>query len=256
MNLIDAIVLGAIQGLTEFLPISSSGHLVIVSSFLEFRKTLTFDIAVHFASLLAILLFFRSEISSAISELKVRPFHKTLLARIALGTVPAVIVGLFFSENIEAAFKNQVLSASMLYVTAFLLFAAETLNRLKRNRKEEFSFSDALIIGAFQALAVVPGISRSGSTISAGILTGHTRESSARFSFLLAMPAIAGAMLYDLIKSGAREILTLPVLAGFLSSFAFSYIALAFLFAALRRYSLYPFAVYCVVAASTYLFFR
>lgn len=256
MNITQAFLLGAIQGLTEFLPVSSSGHLVILSSFIKAENNLTFDISVHFASLIAIFIFFYKDITAVLKDLRERKLAQTTLFKIVLASIPAFLVGFFLNDAVESLFQNPSLAASMLYVTAGILFLAEISGRKAVNQKRDFSLRDALLVGAFQALAIVPGISRSGSTIAAGIFSGHSRESSARFSFLLAIPAISGAMLLDIFQTGFSGIFSITVLTGFISSFVFSYLALKVLFAALRRYSLYPFAAYCFAVTTIYFIFR
>lgn len=255
MGILDAILLGAVQGLTEFLPISSSGHLVLVLSILKAKNTLSFDIAVHLASLFAIFIFFNREIKNAFLELKEKSFFDSLLFKIIIGSVPAGVAGIFLNEKIEALFKTPKTTIIFLYLTAFLLILAEI--RLKKTKifKQNFSHLDALTVGVFQALAILPGVSRSGSTISAGILSGHSREESARFSFLLVIPAVLGAFLIDFLKSGFQEIFTPAVIFGFLSSLLFSLIALKILFKILKKYSLYPFAIYCILVATLFLLF-
>ncbi|MCX7831742.1 MAG: undecaprenyl-diphosphate phosphatase [Actinobacteria bacterium] len=256
MTTIDAFLLGAIQGLTEFLPVSSSGHLVILSSIFKAKNSLTFDIAVHFASLIAILVFFRRDIANVIKEVYQVRFFETLLFKILLASVPAALVAFAFENQIEKVFQQEELAASMLYATTFLLVTAELTSRFKKQRKEKFTLFDSLIVGAFQALAIIPGISRSGSTISAGMITGHSREASARFSFLLVIPAILGALLLDTLRTGFSNLLQLPILVGFFSSLLFSLLALKILYAVIKKYSFYPFAIYCFLVATTYLFFR
>lgn len=256
MTTIEAFLLGAVQGLTEFLPISSSGHLVILSSIFEAQNSLTFDIAVHFASLVAIMVFFQRDILDAIKEVRRVRFFETILFKILLASVPAALVAFAFQSQIEKVFQQEELAASMLYLTAFLLVIAELTSKFVKQKKENFTILDSLFVGVFQALAIIPGVSRSGSTISAGMITGHSREASARFSFLMVIPAIIGALILDIFKTGFFNLLQLQILVGFFSSLIFSLLALKLLYAMIKKYSFYPFAIYCILVATTYLFFR
>lgn len=256
MTLIDSIVLGAIQGLTEFLPVSSSGHLVIFSSLLKADNTLLFDIVVHFASLLAIFIFFKHDVIQLFHELGRRKLTDTLLFKIAIGSVPAAAAGIFLKEGVEKAFENADLAALMLYLTAVLLMTAELSLKRRAQHKKQPGLMDALFIGLLQALAILPGISRSGSTIAGGIFAGLNREEAARFSFLLVIPAILGSLLLETAEAGFKLFFTPAHLAGFLSSLVFSLLALKILFAALKRYSLAPFAAYCAMLATLYFIFK
>lgn len=254
MSIFQAILLGALQGLTEFLPVSSSGHLTIFSKwFFSVPSNLSFDIAVHAASLIAILIYFRKDIAQIIKEIFEKNFFETLFFKLILGSVPAALVGFLFLDKIEKAFSSSIFAAWMLYITALLLIFAEVVSkRTFKNKKENPGLLDSLFIGFFQAVAVLPGISRSGSTISGGMLRGLSREASARFSFLLVIPAVSGSILIDLLK-GKDSLLTATALAGFLSSLLFSLAALKFLLKYVKKHSFYPFAVYCAALATVFL---
>jgi len=256
MTLMQSVVLGALQGLTEFLPVSSSGHLVIFSSLLKTVNTLSFDIVVHFGSLMAILIFFKEDVRQLLQELSRRKFMDTLIFKIIIGSIPAAAVAIFFKDAIEKAFVNTNLAASMLYMTAILLLTAEFRLKKKAGQKKHPGITDALIIGFFQALAILPGVSRSGSTIAGGIFVGLEREEAARFSFLLVIPAITGSLVLEAAETSIKPIFTLTYLTGFLSSLVFSLLALKILFATLKRYSLVPFAVYCTLLATLYFIFK
>lgn len=253
-DIIRALLLGAVQGLTEFLPVSSSGHLVIVSGLTGSVSSLTFDIAVHAGSLLAVLIYFRKDIAAMLAELTNRRLTETLIFKLLVATIPAAIAGIAFKDFFESLFSSPLTAVYMLYFTAVLLLCGELISSRQRSTTDSFSLSHAVIVGLFQALALIPGISRSGSTIVGGLITGHDRYSSTRFSFLLAIPAIGGAFLLDALQSGASGLLQAPIITGFLSSFLFSLLAISFLLSYIRRHSFYLFAAYCVLAATLFLF--
>lgn len=253
-EIIKAVFLGALQGLTEFLPISSSGHLVIFSHLINLSTSLTFDIAVHAGSLLAVVVYFRRDIADIFIELRRKRLADTLLFKLLIATVPAAVFGITLKDLFESLFSSPLVAVYMLYVTALLLASAEFVSSRKQSSASNFTIIDALVIGFFQALALLPGISRSGSTITGGLLTGHDRVSSTRFSFLLTVPAIGGAFLYDMLDRGTAALFQAPVMAGFFSSFVFSLLAISLLLSYIRRHSYYIFAVYCAAAATIFLF--
>jgi undecaprenyl-diphosphatase len=204
-----AILLGVIQGLTEFLPVSSSAHLILARAFFGWETPpefgLAFDVAVHVGTLAAIVLFFRTEIAAMIGAIPTMLSPSSgssglLLRLIAIGTIPAVAVGVLFDEYIEAHLRTPAVAAVTLTAGAILMLAAERL-RAPQRTEASLTIADAALIGTAQASALVPGVSRSGSTIAVGMLLGMRRDAAARFAFLLGMPAIAGA--------GAREALAL-----------------------------------------------
>ena len=211
MDITKAVILGIIQGLTEFLPISSSGHLVIGSEILNFQAPgIAFEVALHLGSLVAVLLAFRHELSLMVRALFVSaPVRRqdSELSRMFLwniyvivATLPAVVVGLFFKDSIERIFDNILVTFSMLAVTGTIML----LTRLIPDKSMSVSCPRALLIGTAQAIAILPGLSRSGSTIFAGMLQGINRETAARFSFIMSIPAIIGAAvlkLGDLVKT-------------------------------------------------------
>lgn len=264
MSIIEAILLGILQGATEFLPISSSGHLVLFPAIFGMTQPSLALIAVaHLGTLLAVLVYFRHDIWSIIKAviggIKQRdPFGDTnarLGWYIALGTIPAATIGLLLEDYFEKVFSNPTAAAFFLLVTAFLLVAAE---RMFTGAKllAEMSWWDALIIGLFQTLALLPGISRSGSTITAGIWRGLNRTSAARYSFLLGVPAILGAgilALSDVFGSGNMSSQWPSFLAAFVAAAVTGYACIYFLLAWLRRHSLYIFAVYCALLGGGYL---
>ncbi len=249
MDLLWAFLLGALQGVTEWLPVSSSGHLVIVQRMISYRSVL-FDAMVHGGTLLAVLLVFRMEVLRLVRGLLSLPLaiasHRSLTSeeRLAwytvVGTLPIVLVGLLLADTVEAMFFNPKIAGGGLLITGFLLLAT-------RRSKEDKSLDlgTSLIVGLAQAAAIVPGISRSGSTISAGMISGLKREEAVTFSFLLSVPAIAGALTLEVIRSPLEEVMAPANLMGFVSSFAVGVIAIKVLLAVIRRREFHLFAYYC-----------
>lgn len=261
MPAIQAIVLGAVQGLTEFIPISSSGHLVLVPEALGWRQPgLAFDVLLHAASLIALLIYFSGDLvdlgRGAVSGDRAA---RRLLLLLAIGTVPAAIAGVVLGDYFERSFEKPRPAAVQLGITAVILVGAELALRYHQRRTaktgtelrtmEDLRSPDATVIGVAQAISILPGISRSGATIGAGLALSVSREDSARFAFLLAIPALAGAMVVKLPDLGGTALGLGAGIGGFLSSLAFSYAAIWGLIRYLKRNSLYPFAAYCVVAA-------
>ncbi|MCK4776839.1 MAG: undecaprenyl-diphosphate phosphatase, partial [Actinomycetia bacterium] len=217
MTLLQSIILGIVQGLTEFLPISSSGHLVIVPSLLKWEKpSLFFDVTMHLGTLIALVIYFRHEIRDMLNKLfktfkkmKIDEASEMVPWLILIGTIPAVIFGLFFKDAIEYLFTKSLYVSVFLVLTGiFIWFSESYTKRLKdKERKmEELSVLDSIIIGIAQALAIIPGISRSGWSISAGLLRGLKRYEATKFSFLLSMPAVFGAFIFKLITMDTTRI--------------------------------------------------
>jgi undecaprenyl-diphosphatase len=264
LTLIEAIILGIIQGATEFLPISSSGHLILLPSILNLEEPNLNAIAIaHQGTLLAVLLYFRRDlwqiIQAVVAGLRAgRPWAETqsrLGWYIALGSVPAVVVGLLFADSIDSILAKPVPAAAALIFTGISLIIGE---RLVTGRKHlsRMRWSDAVIIGFTQALALVPGISRSGMTISAGLGRGLDRETAARYSFLLGVPAIAGAGLlaaFDLLQSATASEQIPELLFTFAAAALVGYGCIHFLLSWLRQRTLYLFAGYCLAFGAIYL---
>ncbi len=255
MDLMQAVAMGVLQGATEFLPVSSSGHLVLIPHLLGWSiPSVTFDAMVHLGTLVAVVVYFRLELfalakawfrSVTIGE---RSYLAYLGWLILLGTVPAVVAGVLLEDFFESLFSSPRLVSVALMGTALLLVTAEVMVK-PRKRMERLSWLDVLFIGLFQALAITPGISRSGSTITAGILIGLDRREAARFSFLLAVPVIFGAgfkELLDLTLAGKWQGQWFILLAGFVSALVSGYASIAFLLSFVRRRRFYAFAFYCL----------
>ncbi len=263
-DLVKAIILGIVQGATEFIPVSSSGHLVIVPWFLGWSpSSLLFDTVLHWGTLLSIAVVFWQDFWQMIRETlrslatrSLENMHARLGWFIVVGSVPAAITGLLFEEFFETLFHSPTAAAFFLLVTATLLVSSELMIRYaeKLRTLDTMNWLDAILIGLFQAIALAPGISRSGTTIAAGLARGIRREDAARYSFLLGTPAFFGAGLLQLLKAMDEPSNTLAaqapmLLVGFGVSAISGFIAIRFLLAYLRKYKLYPFAIYCVVVS-------
>ncbi len=263
ITVIQAIILGFIQGATEFVPVSSSGHLVIVPWLLGWEKpSLLFDTLLHWGTLLAIFVVFWRDFLAMIRAWFLSLAHRSLAdpdARTAwfiiLGTLPAVVAALLFEDALEAMFLNPQAAGFFLIVTAALLFFSEQLtNRYAGDGRplDRMTWIDAIIIGVAQAFALFPGISRSGSTIAAGLARGIRREQAARFSFLLGTPAFFGAGLLQVVKVMGEDVNLLvgnltPILIGFAVSAVTGVVVIRFLLRYLRNHTLYIFSAYCLV---------
>jgi len=252
MTLLQALLLGLIQGLTEFLPVSSSGHLAITQHFMPgfSQPGVLFDVMLHLGTMVAVVIYFRQDLRRLLlSPLPggSRDARKTL-GLIILASIPTGLIGLSFKDFFESQFSNLTAVAGMLLVTGTLLFVAERLRRSRPQGRleKELSVSDALVVGCAQGLAVMPGISRSGSTIATLLLKGVDGETAARFSFLMALPAVFGATLLQLRHLEELPAGQLPAyLAGTLVAFAVGYAAIHLLLAVVRRQRLIWFAGYC-----------
>lgn len=265
MTLIQALILGTIQGATEFLPISSSAHLVIVPAVLGWHLPVTgtvpFDVLLHGGTLLAVIAYFRGEIISILAggvrDARHRKMGRDakLVALIVLATIPAAIAGLLLRDFFERLFQNPMAAGAFLLVTAFLLLLADFFGR-NALELDDVDGPRALVVGVAQAIAIIPGISRSGATISAGMLTGLKREAAARFSFLLAIPIIAGTLLLELRDLADSHLGAAQAIGGFVAAAVVGYACIAFLLQYLTTHKLRVFAVYCTLAgAFTIAFF-
>jgi undecaprenyl-diphosphatase len=263
-QLVQAIVLGIVQGLTEFLPVSSSGHLIVVPALLgwddPFIESLAFSVMLHLATLLALLIYFRADwlrlIPAGLATLRDRSFrddpHRKLAWLLAASTIPAVIVGVLLNDLIETAFREPRLVAITLVAGAAVLWVADRLGS-KRREMSSLTFPLAIGIGAAQAVALIPGVSRSGISISAGLFAGLDRESAARYAFLMATPITAGAGLWELRKiiSGEAgvELPLVPLLAGMAASLLAGLLAIAVVLRYLRSNGVGLFVLYRIALA-------
>jgi len=255
MDPLHAVAMGVLQGATEFLPVSSSGHLVLIPYLLGWPiPSVAFDALVHWGTLLAVLAYFRSELISLAKAWfrsitgGERSYQAYLSWLIILSTVPGAVAGVVLGDFFEALFSSPRQVSIALIGTALLLVLAE-LGLKPRKSMERLSWLNALFIGLFQALAITPGISRSGATITAGILAGLSREEAARFSFLLSVPIIFGAGLkevLDLTLAGELWSQCFILFAGFASALTSGYLSITFLLSFVKRRRLYAFAIYCL----------
>ena len=263
MSLIHAIVLGLIQGATEFVPISSSGHLVLVPWVLGWeRPGLVFDTVVHWGTLLAVLVFFWKDwwrlIKAWFAGVLRWDWHDSearLMWLLVLGSIPAAVIGYFLEGFFEALFKAPAWVSAFLLVTAALLVLSERTGRQAR-RMGEMKWLDALMVGLAQAAAIAPGISRSGATIGMGLLRGVRREDAARFSFLLSTPIILGAGLFkvcELLRSPDGMSQVAVLVAGFVAAALSGYVCIWGLLRYLQKGRLYVFAAYCAAVGVTCL---
>ncbi|MED4204625.1 undecaprenyl-diphosphate phosphatase [Neobacillus mesonae] len=239
---LEALILGIIQGLTEFLPISSTGHLYLGRNLFGLQEAgLLLDTMLHVGTLIAVFIFYKDEFVKIIRN----PFSK-LTFLLIVGTIPAVILGLAFKDYIEEISKTGVTIGWEFLLTGLFLWMADSAKNGYK-RMDDISYRDAFIIGTFQAVAILPAISRSGMTIVAALWRKLDRETAAYFSFLLSTPAIAGAIVLqtkDLLGGSGEEISLSALLVGIISSAFFGYIAVKWMIGFLKNHSLKPFAIY------------
>lgn len=273
ITIIQAIILGIVQGLTEFLPVSSSAHLVLVPQLINVNyanpaQAVAFDTLLHVGTLLAVIAYFWKDIihiitglissildifrGKFITGLREDP-SKRLTWLLVIGTIPAAIAGVLLNDQFEALFNNYAAVGFFLLITGVLLWISERMKGGGDKQVKDMTFKNALAIGIFQAFAIAPGISRSGSTIAAGLLSGLERELAARYSFLLAIPVIAGAALVQVKSIGAGlEANTAALLAGFLAALIVGFLSIKLLLKLIKERSLMIFAYYCwIIGAAT-----
>lgn len=251
MEYLNAIILGIVQGIAEFLPVSSSGHLVIVDGLLrDFsgttapKESVTMEIALHFGTLLSILVVYRDSLIRLLSD-------RHLITMIVVATIPVGLVGVLLKPLVDSVFAQPILAGCGLLVTALFLLVGRSLQK-SGHPISTLTVRSATVIGLFQAVAIVPGISRSGSTIAAGMACGLDRENAARFSFLIAIPAIGGAALVqmkDLITG--EELLPgnpWPLVLGTVIAFGVGILSLRWLIRIVMADRLHLFAIYCLIA--------
>ncbi|MGI5850795.1 MAG: undecaprenyl-diphosphate phosphatase [Clostridiales bacterium] len=267
MDILQAIFLGLVQGLTEFLPVSSSGHLVAFQQILGIEEVgatnLTFDVALHLGTLVAVFVFYWQDIRLMVNEIflwmgeliglkKARsaPYdkgHRVMAQMLIVATIPTAILGFLFNDLFEKMFSSTYIIGFALLITGTLLWIS---NRMVKGHKQpgDITPRDAVAIGLLQGMAITPGISRSGTTIFAGMIRGFTVELATKFSFLLSIPAIMGAAVLEgikIMKSGVRFTDSLPMVTGFIVAAVTGYFAIKFLVDLINRKKLYYFSYYC-----------
>jgi undecaprenyl-diphosphatase len=265
MDIIQAFVLGIVQGLTEFIPVSSSAHLVLIPKFLGWTQPpMSFNVFLHGGTLVALLIFFWADVvkyvkaffvgtSMFIRSIFVKDYQNTFLPdtilsyNIILTLVPTGFLGLLFKDRLEQAFQDPKLVAWLLLGTAALLILSSVLKG--KRELEEINWLDVLVVGFMQAVAMFPGISRSGATIAGGRIMGLNRETSARFTFLIAIPAIGAAFLLSLwdVLKGDVPIFLIPSIIGFVVSAIVGYFSFHLFFKIVKKFGFQAFAVYCIL---------
>ena len=261
MSWLEALILGIVQGLTEFLPVSSSGHLEIGQVLLGTagEENLTFAIIVHVATVLSTLVVLWREVMTlfggTFTTVKWNK-EKDYVAKILVSMIPVFIVGMFFKDQVESFFGNGLLLVGIcLLITAVLLALSEWLQKKRQGAGHEVGYKDAIIIGIAQACAVLPGLSRSGTTIATGLLCGVKKESVAQFSFLMVLIPILGEAFLDLIKllqgEMTSELGMAPAIVGFVAAFVTGCFACRFMIEIVRRQRLVWFALYCAIVGTT-----
>lgn len=264
MSIIEAIILGIIQGITEFLPVSSSGHLelakVILGDTSVPEESLTFTVVLHFATALSTLVIFRKEVLEIFKGLMLFKWNEAtkFSIKIVISMIPAVFIGLLFEEQLAAFFsRNVLLVGLMLLLTAVLLLLADKA----KNTHKKVSFSNAVLVGLSQAIAMLPGISRSGATISASVLLGIDRTKAARFSFLMVVPLIFGKIGKDVLSGDLnfQSSDSIPIAVGFITAFVAGLLACKWMISLVKKSNLSYFSFYCAIvgiAAISYTLFN
>lgn len=254
IDVLDAALWGLVQGLTEFLPISSSGHLVLVPAFLDKDPPgLATTAVLHLGTLAAVLWYFRADVAWLLRPNR-DPRARHVIKLLIVGTLPAVVAGLLLESTLDDIFDNAARAGGALIFTGVVLLASGYLTRLTR-RLEAAEIPDALVVGTAQAVALVPGVSRSGMTITASMGRGFTKEESARFSFLLAIPVILGGGLNQTLDLAGEGGLEWSLAVGVVVAAVSGYAAIAVLIKALTRYGLRPFAAYCFIVGAVAILF-
>ena len=250
MSYFEAIISGIVQGLTEFLPVSSSGHLVILHHYLGFKEPqLTFDIFLHVATLFAVIVYFWRDI------IRIAKGQRKIFWFVIIGSIPTAFIGFFFKEKFEAMFSDIKVVGFMLFVTALFLFIGDWAGRRKEISKDAGSglnWIKALAVGIIQGLSIIPGISRSGSTISSGMIFGIKKEDAIRFSFLLSIPAIIGALILKITDSSGF-VITPQIFAGGIFAFFVGLLSIYILIRSVVTGRLKFFAIYCILIGGALL---
>jgi len=260
MELFRSVLLGVIQGLTEFLPVSSSGHLALLPTIFRIEApTLALAMSLHLGTLIAVVIYFYKDVINLVQSFfsifkkernsKEKKYLK-LLILILVAIIPAVIFGVLFSDKVDQTFSKPRIVSVLFILNALLLFSAHLYSEKGYVSLENAGFKNAVLVGLFQVFALLPGISRSGSTISGGIFSKLRKEDSARFSFLISVPVVLGGALFemkDLFKGTSQNHSVIYIFVGFFVSFLVGLISIRLLFNMLKKSKLYFFAVYCLI---------
>lgn len=250
MTIVEAIILGLVQGLTEFIPVSSSGHLVLLHEVLGVTENgLTFDVALHFGTLLALLIYFYKDIMLLIKGILGKNEYGRIAWLIAAATVPAVVFGVLLEEAAESAFRSSTLVALNLILFGFVMLGAELFARryMQKTSLTQIKTSQGLAVGLAQAAAIVPGVSRSGATITMGLLSGMERVAATRFSFLLGIPIMVGAVSKVLLTDNTPSLISNDMaifVVGIITALVSGLFAIRFLLRFLAKHTLSVFAYY------------
>lgn len=253
----EALLLGAVQGATEWLPVSSSAHLVLAQELLGVRDAVLLDALLHLGTLVVVVAFFRRDLAAIARALATAPRdarrhgwrsalaepHRRLALLVLLATLPAGVVGFAFADFFERAFANLLVASLGLLATGTLLFATRWAE--PRRPEGDLTARDALVVGCAQAVAILPGVSRSGSTIGAALFLGVERVTAARFSFLLSIPTLAGAAVLEVVRAPGEPLAWESIAAGVAAAMLVGWLTLAFLMGMIKRWGLSPFAWYC-----------
>ena len=263
MSELEALLLGLLQGLTEFLPVSSSGHLIMGKTAFGIQtQGVAFEVVVHAATVLSTITVFRKDIRELIcgcfSPAQAEPFRASwrFMTMLLLSMLPILVMGLFFKDQVASLFgEGLVLVGSMLFLTAILLLLAHFV----KSKGRPMRYGDAFVIGLSQAMAVLPGLSRSGTTIATGLLLGNNRADVARFSFLMVLVPILGEAFLELwrgdFSAAVSGIAVLPLCIGFVSAYLAGLLACSWMIALVKRAKLWGFSIYCALAGAVCLFF-
>jgi undecaprenyl-diphosphatase len=268
MSIFRAIILGIVQGATEFLPVSSSGHLVIFPVIFRWPEpTLSFSISLHMGTFLAVLIYYFKDVVNLIKGFfamfkKFRTPEEMLYLKLfwllVIAFTPAALLGIFLKNEIEISFSSPRIVSYFFFFTALILFMASFDFNKYAKSMQKASFRNAIIVGLMQIFALFPGISRSGMTISGGVFSGLKREDAARFSFLLSIPTILGAGIFELkdaLNVSVSHVTGIEIFWGFLFSFIVGIISIRFFFSLVRKTKFYVFAFYCVIIGFVGLLF-
>ncbi len=252
MSIFEAIILGILQGLTEFLPVSSSGHLVLFSKIFGIESDfIFFSVVLHVATLFAVLIYYRKQVFQIVKK----PFS-TLTLKLVVATVPAIIIALLFSDFLESIFDGSLLPFCFVF-TGILLIVAQMFSMSEKKHKK-LDFKGAVFMGFMQAVALVPGISRSGSTISGGLIGGYEKKESADFSFLMSIPIILASLTYEiikLIKNNTTPIFIVETIVGSIFAFLTGLLSIYLMLKAVKKLKLHYFSIYLFIIAIVSFFF-